>query len=77
MHKAAGHNNVCKCVGNLLVGVALTPELGQHADVGAVKQRQSVVVDVQVRQVRDEVVAHQEAHQDPVVDDPFQVVLEG
>lgn len=55
----------------------LTPELGQHADVGAVKQRQSVVVDVQVRQVRDEVIAHQEAHQDPVVDDPLQVVLKG
>ena len=58
-------------------GALLTPERGQHTDVGAVEQRQSVVVDVQVRQVRDEVVAHQETHQDPVVDDPLQVIFKG
>lgn len=52
----------------------LTPQAGQNADVGLVQERQGVVADVQVRKVRDEVVPHQEAHQNPVIDYPLQVV---
>ena len=35
------------------------------------------MVDVQMRQVWNEVVAHQEAHQDPVIYYVLQVVLKG
>lgn len=54
----------------------LTPNRGQHFDVGPVEQGQGVLVNVQMRQMRDEIVPHQETHQDPVVYDPLQIVLE-
>lgn len=42
--------------------VCLTPQTRQHTDVGLVQQWQSIVTDVEIREVRDEVVSHQEAH---------------
>lgn len=54
----------------------LTIQLGQDFDVGLVEQWQSVVVNVDVRQMGKEVVAHKKAHQHPVVDDALHVVGE-
>lgn len=56
--------------------VDVPAERGQHLRVGAVQHRQRAIRDVQVGQVRYEVVAHQEAHQHPVVDDLLHVELE-
>ena len=53
----------------------LTIQRGQDLHVGFPQQRQSIVVDVQVGQMGNEVVANQEAHQDPVIDDVLQAVL--
>jgi len=36
---------------------------------------QSIVIDVQVRKMRDEVIPHQEPHQNPVIYNPLQVIL--
>lgn len=33
------------------------------------------MVDVKIRKVRDEIVPHEEAHQDPVVYYPLQVII--
>lgn len=44
---------VCAC---------LTAKAWQNTDVGLVEQRQSIVTDVKMREVRDEIVPHQEAH---------------
>lgn len=49
----------------------LTPQTGQHADVSSIEQRQCIMIDVQVRKMRDEVIPHQETHQNPVVYDPL------
>lgn len=42
--------------------VFLTPKTGQYTDVGLIEQWQSVVADVKVRKVRDEIISHEEAH---------------
>ena len=46
---------VCVCV-------CLTPQAGQNTDVGLVQQRQCVMADVKMREVRDKIVSHKEAH---------------
>lgn len=53
----------------------LTPQTGQHANVSSIEQWQCIVIDVQVRKMRDEVIPYQETHQNPVIYDPLQVVL--
>ncbi len=58
-----------------LRGGWLTAQTGQHADVSSIEQWQCIVIDVQVRKMRDEVIPHQKTHQNPVVYDPLQVVL--
>ena len=47
----------------------------QHVHVGLVERRQRALVDVEVRQVRNEVVSHQEAHQHLDDVDPAQIHL--
>lgn len=42
--------------------VCLTPNPWQNTDVGLVEQRQSIMTDVKMREVRDEIVPHQEPH---------------
>lgn len=44
------------------VCVCLTPQAGQNTDVGLVQQRQCVMADVKMREVRDKIVSHEEAH---------------
>lgn len=46
----------------MLCCASLTSHGGQGPDVGLVQQRQSIVTDVKVGEVRDEIISHQEAH---------------
>ena len=53
-----------------------TVEFGQRDFVGLPQRGQCVAVNVQMWQVRNEVVSDEKTHQDPVVDDSLQIVLE-
>lgn len=59
----------------LFVCVSLTIKAGQHTDVSLIQQRQSIVIYVKMRKVRDEVVPHEEAHQNPVIYYLLQVII--
>lgn len=61
----------CICVST---SAFLTPYAGKHVDVCLVQERQSIVVDVKIWQVRDEIISHKETHQDPVIYYSLQVI---
>lgn len=42
--------------------VFLTPQARPNTDVGLVQQWQSIMIDVKMRKVRNEIVSHKEAH---------------
>ena len=45
-------------------------------EVRAVKQRKSLLVDVQVREVWDKVVSYKESHENPIIDHALQDIRE-
>ena len=53
-----------------------TVQCGQNLHIGPPEYGQGLFMNVNVRQVRDEVVTHQKPHQHPVINDVLQVVLE-
>ena len=57
--------------------VELTVEGGQHLFVGVPQPGEALRVDVEVWEMRDEVVANEEPHQHPVVYDVLQTELKG
>lgn len=56
------------------VDVSIEP--GQHIHIRFVQNRQCVRTDVQVRQMRNEIVAHHKAHENPIVNDVLNIVAE-
>ena len=61
---------------HLYIKPGLTVKCGEDLHVGFPEQRQSLLVDVYMRQMRDKVVPNQKPHQHPVVDDMLQIVGE-
>ena len=53
---------------------ALTVQLRQDSLVAGPEERQAVLVNVHVGQVRNEVIAHKESHHHPVIYDALDVV---
>lgn len=55
--------------------VSLTSQAWQHTDVSLVQQRQSIMINVKVREVRDKIISYKEAHQNPVIYYSLQIII--
>ena len=72
MHKP--EKKIVKSTNTLQQSHSLTVQCGQDLHVFGVEEGERVLSDVEVGQVREEVIAHQEPHQHPVINDLLKVI---